>query len=101
MPKFLKGVYAVSIAEFDELLDQFNNKAFITIKNKQYIPLYVKQKSENINKIEFETAVLEFTRKKDLHEALGTTYFKLNKFCEATYGTDDLDKIRAIIKNAN
>lgn len=101
MPKFLKGVYAVTIEEFDELLSKYNNKEFITIKDRQYLPLYVKRKSEDIEQNEFESVVDKYTRKKDLYEALGSTYFKLEKFCMETYKTSDLDEIRTIIRNRN
>ena len=96
--KFIKGIYAFTVEELNKLIELHQRGEFVEINGKQYIPLRVEKKSADFNREEFERLVFIKQTKKEIYEEMGTTFYKYRKFCEQTYGTDELAKIREIIR---
>jgi len=97
--KYLKGVYLVSDDELDTLIEARKSGTSVEHKNKKFWPLYSVKKTRDVESIdEFNNAVVNNAKKKDVCAALGTSYFKFTKFANLHYGTDNLSEIRKKIK---
>ena len=94
MPKFIKGVYAFTNEEIDELINSRNSGQSVEINGKSYVPFYIKRKSGDIDDEEFRVAITTYHTKKAVCEALKTTYFKYQKYCESKFQTDSIEAIR-------
>lgn len=101
MPKFTKGVYYFSIDEMNEIIENYKSGNVQIVKNKTYIPLFTKMNDTAIDIELFEKSLTKTTTKKELYYILDTTWFKLNKFCDKHYGTNDLATIYDQIQNRN
>lgn len=99
MPKFIKGLYLFTIEELNRMIQSYDNKDFVTVKNIEYIPLETTKKSEDIDPELFEELIMMYDQKKEIYENLRSTYFKLERFCKKHYNTASITEIRKIIQN--
>ena len=101
MVKFIKGIYAFTKEEVEELIRRYNNNEFVNMGRKEYVQLPIKKKTCEIDKSEFEQIILTESKKKTIYEMLKTSFYKLENFCHENYGTNDINTIKEQIKNKN
>ena len=96
-----RGLYLLTRAEAEAVIEAYQNQDIIELNSKQYYPIRLEPKYTGITKEEFEDALKSSKNKKALCAKLNTTYYKLHEFIVATYGCDKLNDIRLKIFEAN
>jgi hypothetical protein len=94
MVKFIKGCYLLTVQELDELLKLYNQKQFVVHAGKQYLQVTIKPKSSAPTLDNLKREIKLAMSKRQLCAALGTTYFKLDKFCDEEFGCTDFDVLK-------
>ena len=98
MVKFVKGIYAFTKEEVEQLIEKYNRNEFIKMGRKQYVQLQIKKKNKEIDQGRFEELIFYYDTKKEIYETMGSCHYKFDKFCINSYATVDIPEIRKIIQ---